>query len=215
MDGHCAHSTAPRTNHEQDTTHVWMEFFEPLWQNRNELLHQQKNNYESAEDAALTEQLEWYQSNRHTLLAHHDHFLLHNIDTTTLHTMPSRQNWEWIRHLTVAKLANTQELTLLKTNQHSLFRYMIPVNAPPTATPGALFPREKPTNPTQQGGKTPNWQEHNLNKTTHIPQTTDNQQPQDNGTTSAKRLDGKPTPGTPCGYTRRVLPRRILPHLPQ
>jgi hypothetical protein len=58
-----------------------MDFFEPLWQNRNKLLHQQKNNYERAEDAALTEQLEWYQSNRHTLLAHHDHFLLHNIDT--------------------------------------------------------------------------------------------------------------------------------------
>jgi hypothetical protein len=60
---------------------IWMDFFEPLWQNRNKLLHQQKNNYERAEDAALTEQLEWYQSNRHTLLAHHDHFLLHNIDT--------------------------------------------------------------------------------------------------------------------------------------
>jgi hypothetical protein len=25
---------------------IWMEFFESLWQNRNELLHQQKNNYE-------------------------------------------------------------------------------------------------------------------------------------------------------------------------
>ena len=36
---------------------VWMDFFEPLWQNRNELLHQQKNNYETAENAALTEQL--------------------------------------------------------------------------------------------------------------------------------------------------------------
>jgi hypothetical protein len=128
---------------------IWMEFFEPLWQNHNELLHQQKNNYERVKDAVLTEQLEWYQSNRHTLLAHHDHFLLHNIDTTMLHTMPSRQKREWIRHLTVAKLANTQELTLLKTNQHSLFRYMIPVNAPPTATPGALLPREKPNNPKQ------------------------------------------------------------------
>ena len=34
---------------------VWMDFFEPLWQNRNELLHKQKNNYEIAENAALTE----------------------------------------------------------------------------------------------------------------------------------------------------------------
>jgi hypothetical protein len=41
---------------------VWMDFFEPL-ANHNELLHQQKNNYKRAEDAALAEQLEWYQSN--------------------------------------------------------------------------------------------------------------------------------------------------------
>jgi hypothetical protein len=101
---------------------VWMDFFEPLWQNRNELLYQQKNNYKRAEDAALTKQLVWYQSNQHTLLAHHDHFLLHNINMPMLYTMPSRQKREWIRHLTAAKLANTHELSLKKSNQHSLFR---------------------------------------------------------------------------------------------
>ena len=126
---------------------VWMDFFKPLWQNRNELLHQQKNNYETAENAALTEQLMWYQYNRHTLLAHHDHALLHNIDMATLHTMPSRHKREWIRHLTVAKLANTQELALKKTNQHSLFRYMKPVNAQPTTNPGTQPPQEKPDPP--------------------------------------------------------------------
>ena len=119
---------------------VWMDFFEPLWQNRNELLHQQKNNYETAENTALTEQLMWYQSNRHTLLAHHDHALLHNIDMSKLQTMPSRHKREWIRHLTAAKIANTQELALKKTNQHSLFRYMT-VNAQPIATPGTQPPR--------------------------------------------------------------------------
>jgi hypothetical protein len=105
--------------------------------------------------------------------------------------MPSRQKQEWIRHLTAAKLANTQELSLLKTNQHSLFQYMIPVNAPPTATPGALLPREKPNNPTQQGRKTPNWQEHNLNKTTHIPQTTDTPLPHD--ATEGTNVEGRIT----------------------
>jgi hypothetical protein len=86
----------------------------------------------------------WYQYNRHTLLAHHDHALLHNIDMATLHTMPSRHKREWIRHLTVAKLANTQELALKKTNQHSLFRYMKPVNAQPTTNTGTQPPQEKP-----------------------------------------------------------------------
>ncbi len=193
---------------------IWMEFFEPLWQNRNELLHQENNNYERAEDAALTEQLEWYQSNQHTLLAHHDHFLLHNINTTILHTMPSRQKREWIRHLTVAKMENTQELTLLKTNQHSLFRYMIPVNAPPTATPGALLSSEKPNNPTQQGGKTPNWREHNLNKTTHIPQTTDNPLPHD--ATEGTNIEGGITAtGETSGVARSDAPGRVFPHLPR
>jgi hypothetical protein len=54
--------------------------------------------------------------------------------------MSSRHKREWIRHLTTAKIANTQELALKKTNQHSLFRYMKPVNARPTANPGTKPP---------------------------------------------------------------------------
>ena len=211
---------------------IWMDFFEPLWQNRNELLHQQKKNYERAEDAAVTKKLEWYKSNRHTLLAHHDHFLLHNINTTILHTMPPRQKREWIRHLTAAKLANTQELTLLKTNQRSLFRYMIPVNAPPTANPGTQPPRGEPNLPPEgrkegrtNGQTTQNYARTDArmdgladdlieNNSTNIIQP-DTQQPHDNGTTGTKRSDGKTTSGGSSGYARRVLPRRILLHLPR
>jgi hypothetical protein len=61
-------------------------FSNPYGKNHNKLLNQQKNNYTLAEDTVLDE---WYQSNRHTLLAHHDHFIFHNIDTATIHTMPS------------------------------------------------------------------------------------------------------------------------------
>ena len=43
----------------------------------------------------------------------------------------------------------------------------------------------------------------------------DTQQPQDNGTTGTKRLDGKTTAGGLRGYARRVLPRRMLLHLPR
>ena len=193
---------------------VWMDFFEPLWQNRNELRHQHKNNYERTEDAALTEQLVWYQSNRYTLIAHHDHFLLHNIDMPTLHTMPSRQKQEWIRHLAAAKLANTQELTLKKTNQHSLFRYMKPVNAPSTANPGTHLPREKPNNPKQQGGKPPNWQEHNTNNITHILQTTDTPPPQENAVEGANTEDGSAATGGTSVLARSDTPGRVFPHLP-
>ena len=88
--------------------------------------------------------------------------------------MPSRQKPEWIRHLTAAKLANTQELTLMKTNQHSLFPYMKPVNAIPTANPGTHLPGEKPNNPQKQGGKNPNRREHNktISHTSHKQQIT-------------------------------------------
>ena len=67
--------------------------------------------------------------------------------------MPSRQKREWIRHLTAAKLANTQELTLMKTNQHSLFRYMIPINAPPTANQGHISQGENQTTQNNKAGK--------------------------------------------------------------
>ena len=194
---------------------VWMDFFEPLWQSRNELLHQQKNNYKRAEDAALTEQLVWYQSNRHTLLAHHDHFLLHNINMPMLYTMPSRQKREWIRHLTAAKLANTQELSLKKSNQHSLFRYMKPVNAPPTANPGTHLPREKQNNPKQQGGKPPNRWEHKTNNIIHILQTTDTPPSQENATEGADTEDGSAATGVTSGLGRSDTPGRVFPHLPR
>jgi len=191
---------------------VWMDFFEPLWQNRNKLLYQQKNNYGKAENAALTEKLVWY--HQHTLLAHHDHFLLHNIDMSTLHTMPSRHKQEWIRHLTAAKLANTQELALKKTNQHSLFRYMKPVNAPPTANPGTLPPREKLNNPNQQGGKTPNRRKHSTNNT-NISQTTDTLPPQENATKGADTKDESAAAGGTSGLARSDTPGRVFPHLPR
>jgi len=213
---------------------VWMDFFEPLWQNCNELLHKQKNNYETAKNAALTEQLMWYQYNRHTLLAHHDHALLHNIDMATLHTMPSRHKREWIRHLTVAKLANIQELALKKTNQHSLFRYMKPVNAQPTPNPWTQPPREEPYPPPKgrTDGRADGWtdgqttrnnsqteartdrltDDSTTNNSTNTIQP-DTQQPHDN-TTGTKRSDDKTTPGALSGLARRVIPRRIRLHLP-
>ena len=140
MNGYCAHSTSPHTNLEQATTHGKDGFLQTPLAKPQQAPPPTENNFETAKNAALTEQLMWYQSNRHTLLAHHDHALLHNIDMSTLHTMPSRHKREWIRHLTAAKIANTQELALKKTNQHSLFRYMKPVNAQPTANPGTQPP---------------------------------------------------------------------------
>jgi hypothetical protein len=90
---------------------------------------------------------------------------------------------------------------------------MIPVNAPPTATPGALLPGEKPNNPKQQGGKTPNRQEHTPNKITHIPQTPDNPLPHD--AAEGTNVEGGITAaGGTSGVARSDTPGRVFPHLP-
>ena len=129
--------------------------------------------------------------------------------------MPSRQKREWIRHLTAAKLANTQELSLKKSNQHSLFRYMKPVNAPPTANPGTHLPREKQNNPKQQGGKPPNRWEHKTNNIIHILQTTDTPPSQENATEGADTEDGSAATGVTSGLGRSDTPGRVFPHLPR
>jgi len=129
-------------------------------------------------------------------------------------------------------MANTQELNLMKTNQHSLFRYMKPVNAAPIPTPGTQplwgepdLPPEGSTDGQTDGQTTKNYARTDAqkdgrtndlieNNSANIIQP-DTQRPHDNGTTGTKRSDGKTTPGGSSGYARRVLPRRILLHLPR
>jgi hypothetical protein len=39
---------------------IWMEFFEPLWKNRNELLHRTINFFTQADGNILAESIKWY-----------------------------------------------------------------------------------------------------------------------------------------------------------
>jgi hypothetical protein len=48
---------------------IWMEFFEPLWKNRNNLLHHTVNLYTQDDSSKLAESITWYCDNRHLLLA--------------------------------------------------------------------------------------------------------------------------------------------------
>jgi hypothetical protein len=131
--------------------------------------------------------------------------------------MPSRQKPEWIGHLTAAKLANTQELTLMKTNQHSLIPYMKPVNAIPTANPGTHLPGEKPNNPQKQGGKNPNRREHNktISHTSHKQQITRTPKTQDNAAEGTDAADGTNATGGTSGLVRHDTPGRVFAHLPR
>ncbi len=104
---------------------IWMEFFEPLWKNRNDLLHQTTNLHTQAKDDKLTRQIQWYCNNCHLLFARQDMHMADNIDLATLQTQPIKMKKEWIRHFKVAEDAFTKEQQINKAHQKLIREYMI------------------------------------------------------------------------------------------
>ncbi len=111
---------------------IWMKFFEPLWKNRNELLHRTINFFTQADDNKLPESIKWYCKNCHLILAHHNTHLAGNIDLSSLQSMPLKQKQEWVRHFEVAKEAHGREQQLAETKQKSIREYMISTTKKPT-----------------------------------------------------------------------------------
>ncbi len=109
---------------------IWMEFFEPLWKNRNKLLHRTVNFFTQANDDKLAESIILYCKNRH--LAHHATHLANNIDLSSLQSMPLKQKQEWVQHFKGAKEAHKRERRLAETKQKSIQEYMISTKKMPT-----------------------------------------------------------------------------------
>jgi len=105
-----------------------MEFYEPLWKNRNNLLHQTVNLYTQEDDDKLTKIISEYCANRHTLLSHTDVHLADNIDITNLDTMPIEQKREWVRHFDTAKDFYDKERQ--STKQKTILEFMTPKPKP-------------------------------------------------------------------------------------
>ena len=101
---------------------IWMDFFEPLWKNRNDLLHQTANPYTQEDDTKLSSIITEYCKNRHTLLSHEDTHLADNIDITNLDSMPTEQKREWVRHFDTAKELYNKEKQ--RTKQKTIFEFM-------------------------------------------------------------------------------------------
>ena len=99
-----------------------MDFFEPLWKNRNDLLHQTVNLYTQKDDIKLSSIISEYCKNRHTLLSHEDTHLADNIDITNLDSMPTEQKREWVRHFDTAKELYNKEKQ--RTKQKTIFEFM-------------------------------------------------------------------------------------------
>ncbi len=102
-----------------------MDFFEPLWKNRNNLLRHTVNLYTQRDDGKLMDIITHYCKNRHTLLSHHDVHLADNIDFTTLHTLPIAHKREWVRHFEIAKEAYDTERRC--TRQNTITKYLTPL----------------------------------------------------------------------------------------
>jgi hypothetical protein len=105
---------------------IWMDFVEPLWGHRNDLLHHNLNHLTQAEENKLTESISWYCAHRHTILSHHNQFMADNIDLDSLHTLPLKHKQEWMRHLGTARLAYEKEIKLTQAKQKSILGFMTP-----------------------------------------------------------------------------------------
>ncbi len=88
-----------------------MDFFEPLWKNRNDLLRQTTNDHTQVMDDKLMIQIQWYCKNQHLLFAWQDMHMADNIDLVTLQAQPIKVKKEWICHFKVAEEAFIKEST--------------------------------------------------------------------------------------------------------
>ena len=102
--------------------YIWDTIFDPLWAQRNDILHQEENKYNLAEDQKLTERITWYVQHKQDVLAHQDQFLAQH-DVTRLHKMRRKTKREWVRHLDRARKAYDIERKQVASAQNVLTRY--------------------------------------------------------------------------------------------
>ncbi len=88
---------------------IWMDFFVPLWKNRNKLLYYTVNYYTQADNNKLTESIIWYCDNHLLLFAHYNTHLADNINTDALNKMTQEQKQEWLCDFEIAKEAYEKE----------------------------------------------------------------------------------------------------------
>ena len=65
---------------------IWDTILNPLWQERNEIKHQEGNKYNVADDERLSARIVCYVEHMHNMVGHHDQFLK-EIDLTQLNGM--------------------------------------------------------------------------------------------------------------------------------
>ena len=113
---------------------LWIEWVEPIWHTRNDILHGGHNNTNDAESQRLADRLLWYRSHRENLLAHHDQSLA-RFDLTSIQKMRRGTRRECVRQLDIARVAYEKEKFQIGQGQSTLHRYfgIADVTADPSA----------------------------------------------------------------------------------
>ena len=102
---------------------VWDSIVEPLWKVRNDILHRQKNNFDSVEEERMAERLIWYSMHKHEVLDAYDHFLA-RFEASQIHAMTRTAKREWLRHLDVARAAHAMQRLQKAHKQNSIVQYL-------------------------------------------------------------------------------------------
>lgn len=113
---------------------IWMEWIEPIWKTRCDILHRGRNEYDAVKDAKLSADIVWYVEHRRDVLSYHDQFLA-GMDLSRLHRMRLKTKKKWMYHLTKARDAYDRECKLLAKGQSTLesfFETLIPSTDAPT-----------------------------------------------------------------------------------
>ena len=118
---------------------IWEDILDPLWDQRNRILHNEANKYNVAEDKIISTKLVWYMRKKHSVLAYQDHFLAAH-DVYTLHRMQRTTKRKWTQHLDRAKLAYETERNQRAALQHGITRYFRSTIDTAVGAPGAMAP---------------------------------------------------------------------------
>ena len=113
---------------------MWIEWVEPIWHTRNDILHGGHNNTNDAESQRLADKMLWYRSHKEDLLAHHDRSLA-RFDLTSIQKMRRNTRRECVRQLDIARVAYEREKFQVGQGQPTLHRYfgIADVTADPSA----------------------------------------------------------------------------------
>jgi hypothetical protein len=102
---------------------VWNLIVGPLWLQRNDILHRQKNNFDAVEEEWMAERLVWYSLHKYDILDGYDQFLA-RFDAAQISAMSRVAKQEWIKHLDVARAAYQRQICHRANNQRVITEFI-------------------------------------------------------------------------------------------